>query len=303
MPRTFANICSTAKSPRAIWCNNGLTAAERDAVSGRFDEARRERLSASYIDPSNTVVRERLMELTAAEPGQLRATLAQPDLAGEPRLAYQPGTKSFDYRGDTQGAYEELGRQFGVEVAFDVDLHARPARFRATDVDFPTAARLLGSMTATFWRPLSPRLFFVTDDTPQKRRDYDASAVRTILLPASETPEEMTEILRVVRDVTGITRSQLDTNTRTLTLRSNPQALAVATDLLDDLEQANGELVLEIEILEVDRTSALNLGITPPETAQVFSLSSQQIQEAQQSFAGLVDVITQVFGQPSSLSV
>jgi hypothetical protein len=46
----------------------------------------------------------------------------------------------------------------------------------------------------------------------------------------------------------------------------------------------------------------MTLGVTPPDTAQVFSLSSQQIQEAQQSFAGLVDVITQVFGQPSALS-
>jgi Bacterial type II and III secretion system protein/FG-GAP-like repeat len=276
--------------------------AERDAISGRLDDARRELLAASYIDPSDTVVRERLSELIAAEPDRLAATIASPDLSSVPRLAFQPGTKNFDYRGDTQGAYEELGRQFGVEVAFDVDLRARQVRFRATDVDFLTAARLLGSMTATFWRPLSPHLFFVTDNTPQKRRDYDASAVRTILLPASETPEEMTEVLRVVRDVTGITRSQLDTQSHTLTLRASPQAIAIATDLLDNLEQPTGELILEIEILEIDRTSALNLGITPPQNATAYTLTPAQVQEAQQSLAGLVDVITQVFGQPSSLS-
>ena len=109
-------------------------------------------------------------------------------------------------------------------------------------------------------------------------------------------------MLRVVRDVTGITRSQLDTSTGTLTLRASPSVLAVATDLLDDLEQPTGEMILEIEVLEVDRTSALNMGITPPETSTIVSLNSQQIQEAQQSLQGLISVITQLFGQPSALS-
>jgi hypothetical protein len=276
--------------------------AERDAVSGRLDDARRELMAASYIDPTDSVVRDRLAELIAAEPDQIRATVASPDLASTPQLAYAAGAKSFDYRGDTKGAYEELGKQFGVEVAFDVDLRARQIRFQATDVDFRTAARLLGNQTATFWRPLSSRLFFVADNTPQKRRDYDISAVRTILLPASESPEEMTEALRVLRDVTGITRTQLDTNSHTIILRASPQSLAVATDLLDDLQKPVGELILEIEILEIDRTSALNLGVTPPTKSTIVMLTPQQVQEAQQSFAGLVDVITQLFGTPSSLS-
>ncbi len=122
------------------------------------------------------------------------------------------------------------------------------------------------------------------------------------LLPASETPEQMTETLRIVRDITGITRSNLDTNARTITLRASPQAIAVASGLIDDLQKPGGELILEMEVLEVDRDYARQLGITPPQTSQIFALSSQEIQEAQQSVQGLVDVITQVFGQPSSLS-
>jgi hypothetical protein len=279
-----------------------VDAAEKEAISGRLDVARRELLSASYLDPTNTVVRERLRELLAAEPGQIEQ-ITEPELGGEVHLEYQPGTRSFDYRGDTQGAYEEMARQFGVEAAFDVDLRSHVIRFQVQDVDFPTAARLLGDMTHTFWRPLAHRLFFVAEDTPQKRKDYSESLVRTILLPASQTPDQMTEISRLVRDIAGITRSELDTNSRTLTLRASPQAIAVATDMIEELEKPAGEMVLEIEILEVDRTYALQLGITPPQSAQVFSFSSQQIQEAQQSEEGLLDVIEQVFGASSLSSI
>jgi hypothetical protein len=272
-----------------------MDAAERDAISGRLDDARKQLLSASFLDPLSSTVRERLAQLAVAEAGQLPKTPVV-ELAGEPHLEYQTGNRNFDYRGDTEGAYEELGRQFGLEVAFDVDLHSRQIRFHYDDVDFPTAARLLGDMTGTFWRALTPRLFFVTENTPQKRKEYEASVVRTVLLPASETPEQMTEITRLVREVAGITRSELDPRARTLTLRASPQAVALATDLIDDLERPTGELILEIEILEVDRTNALNLGITPPQSAQVFTVSSQQIQQAAASEEGLIDVIEQVLG-------
>lgn len=270
-------------------------AAERDAISGKLDKARQELLSAIYLDPTNRVLRQRLGELIAAEPGQAHA-IAKSELGGPVQLEYQREKRSFDYRGDTQGAYQEVGRQFGVEAAFDGDLVSRQVHLQVSDVDFPTAMRLLGEMTGTFWRPLGKRLFFVAQNTPQKRKDYDVSVVRTILLPASETPDQMTEMLRLVREMAGISRSELDVSSRTLTLRASPQAMAVATDLIDNLEEPAGELVLEIEVLEVDKNYARQLGITPPETAQTFSVSSAQIQEAEASEAGLLDVLQQVFG-------
>jgi type II secretory pathway component GspD/PulD (secretin) len=272
-----------------------MDAAERDAISGRLDDALKELLSASYLDPLSPAVRQRLAQLANAEVAQLPKT-AVVELAGEPRLEYLTVHKNFDFRGDTQGAYQELGRQFGVEVAFDVDMHSRQIRFRADDVDFPTAARLLGDMTGTFWRPLSARLFFVTENTSQKRKDYEASVIRTVLLPASETTDQMTEITRLVREVAGITRASLDVPTRTLTMRASPQAVALAADLIDDLERPTGELILEVEILEVDRILARQLGITPPQTANLYLLSSQQIQEAESSEQGLINVIQQVLG-------
>lgn len=278
-----------------------VDAAERDADLGRFDQARQELLAARYLDPTNNVVKERFTELSAADIGQIRMK-PEPDLAGEVHLDYRPGVQSFDYRGDTQGAYEQLATRFGVEVAFDVDLRPRPMRLQLDAVDFPTAARLLGDITGTFWRPLTKHLFFVTDDTPQKRKDYDVSIVRTILLPGSETPDQMTETLRLVREIAGITRSELDPNSRTLTLRASPQAIAVASDLINQVEQPVGGMVLEIEILDVNRNYAQQLGITPPQTSEVVPLTSQEVTEAEQSLQGLVNVITQLFGTPSPLS-
>jgi type II secretory pathway component GspD/PulD (secretin) len=276
--------------------------AEREAVSGRLDEARKELLAARTLDPTNSVVRERYAELTALRPGPLEQIAPEADPSAPPVLQHLTGTRNFDVRGDTIAAYQNLARQFGVEVAFDVDLRARQVHFKMSDLDFATATRLLGQMTGTFWRPLTNHLFFVAEDTAQKRRDYGISIVRTVLLPASESPDQMTEISRLVRDVAGITRSDLDQRSGTLTLRASPQAMAIATAMLEDLEQPHGEMVLEIEILEVDRNYARLLGVSPPETGKIFSISKAEVLQALQSPSGLATVLQQIFGTPSSLS-
>jgi len=88
--------------------------------------------------------------------------------------------------------------------AFDVDMRSRTVRFHIDDLDFPTAMRILGEETGTFWRPLTKHLFLVAENTTQKRKDYALSVVRTVTLPASETPEQMTEIFRLVREIAEV---------------------------------------------------------------------------------------------------
>ena len=279
-----------------------MDAAERDAISGKFEDAERELGSALSLDPTNTVVSERLTEISSiASPAAPRIPAELP-ISGEVHLAYKEGKRNLDYRGDARGAYQEVARQFGVEVAFDEDLNSRPVRLRVDDVDFLQAMQILGDMTGSFWRPLTKSLFFVAADTPEKRRDYDVSVVRTIPLLASDTDDQMTAVVRVVRDIAGITRSNLDSSNHSITLRASPRAIAIASDLVDELETPLSELVLEIEVLEVDRNYAHTLGITPPQTAQAFSVNSQEVQEAQQSASGLLSVLEQIFGTPSALS-
>ncbi len=275
--------------------------AEKDAVSGRLAVARQELLDAGYLDPSDPVIRQRLLELTDLEPTKPQYTPVTGQLVGEIHIDHQPGTRNFDFRGDTQGLYAEIARQFGVQAAFEADLHSHQVRFQVNGVDFRTAMELAGDATGTFWSPLTKHLFFVADDTIEKRREYEPLLVRTILLPAAETPEEVTEVARLIREITGILRVDQDQAHATLTLRADARAMAVASDLIDNLEKPSGELIIEMEILEVDRAYAQQIGITPPQTAQVFPVNTGLL-GAGNSAAEIIAALEQIFGTPSSLS-
>lgn len=274
--------------------------AENEAAAGRLAVARQNLQIAQALDPSYPLVRQRLDEIDqmlAARPG-----MGKQRLSGLPQVKPRPGKRSFDYRGDTEGAYQEIALQFGLSATFDPQLPHRMIRFRVNNVDFRTAMRLLGEMTGTFWRPLGPRMFFVAANTPAKVRQYGPSVMRTVLLGASETPSEMEQTARVVRDIAEITRTHLDIATHMLTLRGTPEKVALASALVHEIEQPRGEILLQLDILEVNRNLARQIGITPPSSSTAYTISPTEIQQAQQSLQGLINVITEVFGQPSAIA-
>ena len=268
--------------------------AERAALAGRPDQATAELKSALEKDPGYSVARERLAQLAPLVEKHKQAAAGY--ATAPPRVQPQAGTRDFNFRGDTRGAYEEVANKFGLKVSFDGDMPSRPVRLRINGVDFSTAMQMLALQTDSFWRAMDAHSLFVAENTPQKRKDYAPQVTRTVPLSNATSVDRMTEITRLVREIAGITRTDLDTRSRTLTLRDTPENVAVAMALIAELEQAPAELMLEVELLELDRNKAQQLGISPPTTARVFTLSPQAITEALGSFEGLQRVIQRVFG-------
>src|SRR6202040_3776133 len=120
-------------------------------------------------------------------------------------------------------------------------------------------------------------------DTLEKRRQYGLQAEQTFPLPSSASPEDMTELLRMLREITGATRIDLDTSSHTITMRDARERLGLAAELIHQVDRARGELMLDIEMLEVDRNKAQQLGITPPSSAQAFLITPNDVRTLQQA--------------------
>ena len=285
---------------RFQWMQGIVDAAERQAVTGKVSEARALLQEALKIDPNYPVARERLAELSP-DPDPAEAKRG-PRLAGLPQLKPNPGTREFDVRGTIRNAYEELGRQFGVTIAFDGNLTDRALRFRVPPLDFDTALMVLSRQTRTLTRVVDEHTLFVADDNAQNQRQYAPEIEKDLPLPESVTNDDMNEAVRMVREMTGISRTQLNTASHTLTVRSTEQNVALAQALLRQIEQPHGELVLEIEILEIDKNKALQLGITPPTSTSVFTLTPSDIAQlkAAQNNGTLTSAIQSIF---SSLGI
>lgn len=276
-----------------------IDAAERAAVANQFERATEELGVVLAMDPTNSVVAERLGQIKNMEDQPVTQSAKQ--IEGLPRLEPQAGTRDLSLRGDTRTVYEQLGNLFGVKAVFDPDLSTRNVQLHLDKVDFKTAMSVLGAETATFWRPLSSAQFLVAADTPEKRRQYSLEAVQTFPLSAAFGPEDVTEALRIVRDITGSTHLDLDSRSRTITMRDTPERLALAGALIQQIERARGEVLLEIELLEVDRNTAQKLGVEPPSKAQLFFISPNLISQLTRAnnLSAIQTLLAAIFGGAS----
>jgi type II secretory pathway component GspD/PulD (secretin) len=291
-----ANIVARAAALRSKLVRVYVDAAERDALAGHFDQATEELAAALAIDPGNTIVAERLGQVKSMEEEQ--APKAASEISGLPRLKPQSGKRNLNLRGDTRTVYEQLANLFGVSASFDPDLTVRSVHLNLNDADFKTAISVLAAQTGTFWRPLNPLMMFVAADTTEKRRQYGLEAEQTFPLPAAVGPEDVTEVLRILREITGSTHIGLDSRSHTITMRDAPERLALAGALIQQIERARGDVMLEIELLEVDRNTAQKLGIEPPTNARLFSIPPNLISQLGQAtnLAAIQSLLAGIFG-------
>ncbi len=284
-----AAIVERGAALRSKLVRSHVEAAERSALASQMGPATEELAAALRIDPGNTIVAERLAQLKNMEdepPSQATTTIS-----GLPKLQPQPGKQSLNLRGDTKTVYEQLANLFGVKASFDPDLTARSTRLRVDQVDFFTAVSLLEAQTGTFWVPLNPTLMFVATDNAEKRRQYGLEAEQTFALSSAVSAEDATEMLRILREITGSALVGLDSASRTITMRDTPEKLALARELLQQVDKARGEVMLEIELLEVDRNKARQLGISTPASAQLIPLTSKELAKLKSSTT-LINLLT-----------
>lgn len=300
-------IVEHAAALRAKLVRAHVDAAENAAIHGDLRKATDELHTALKIDPGNTIVAEREAQMRAM--GEEEPLPAGPpeqyQLRGPPVLKPQTGKRDFDLRGDTRGAYEQVARAFGVAAAFDPDLVSRNVRLRIDGVDFETAMRVLGQQTTTFYRPLTADMIFVSADTIEKRKQYGLEVEQTFVLSAGVDSQDLTELLRALREITSATHIELDLKSRSITIRDSVEKVKLAGALIKQVEQAKSELMLEIELLEVDRNKAMNLGLVPPTKAQAFALSSSQVKSLEEAtdFANLLTLVQQIFAAQGITSV
>jgi Flp pilus assembly secretin CpaC len=272
--------------------------AEAAALDGNIDGATELLYRALQVDPGNTILAERLAQMKQIQPQYLpRGDEADYQVKGPAVLSPQPGKKSVNVRGDAKSAYQQVAGMFGVEVAFDPDLPSQNVRLGIDGVDFYTAMQLLGAESKSFYRVVNPKLIFVAADTLEKRKQYEEEVEHTFPVNFAVAPEDLTEMLRVIREVANVTRISMDTKTHSVTLRDTADKVGLAGLMIKELEQRRRDVMLEIELLEVDSTLARSLGITPPSTITAIPLSTSSLALLQTAtnLSNLLTLISQVF--------
>jgi type II secretory pathway component GspD/PulD (secretin) len=248
---------------------------------------------ALQFDSSNAFALQRLQEAASVKaPPSVRGIEVAED-SGELRLA-PPVTQpqSFHVRGDTRAVYQAIGNAFGVTPRFDESTPSRQMRFDLEDADFWTATRVAGIMSKTFWAPLSPREFLVVADNTQNRAQYERMGLRSFYISDVSAPQELTEIVNLLRTIFEIRYVTPQAATSTLVVRAPRPILDAATVFLESLDSSRPQVMLEFQVFEVSRSLVRSFGLNMPLQWQTFSVSAAALAALQQS--NVQDLINQL---------
>ncbi len=165
---------------------------------------------------------------------------------------------------DSKIVYDTIGKLAGINVLFDPDYTSRQINIQLKDVSLQDALQIVALESKTFWRPVTPNTIFVAADTPSKRKELEQNVVRTFYLSNLSQPTELQDLVNTIRTIVEVNRVQQLPTQGAIVARGTPDQIALVQKLIDDIDKARPEVVVEIAVLQVSKTKMRNLGITPP---------------------------------------
>lgn len=154
-------------------------------------------------------------------------------------------------------AFDFIVSSFGVNVIFDEAVKDVPVTLYAKDVTFEQALNLMLRTSQTFYKRIGRNTILIAPDTSDKRGQYEDHLIRTYHLK-SIGAKEMSNILK---SVLGIKKMIINEELNSLIVRDTSEMLELAEKLIETNDRKPAELILDVEILEVNRTKAEQLGL------------------------------------------
>ena len=254
-----------------------LTKGRKLLQSGDEQAALVEFLHAAEIDPGNEAaqqeiakVREKQGAVTpqgeiplAQEPGKQAAL----DSMGSPvqlkPISNEPLTLHMTE--DSKVIYQAVGRAAGINILFDPDYTSKRIQVDLNNVSLMDALRIVGTISNTFWRPVTGNTIFVAANTRTKHNDLEEQAVETFYLTNAWQQNDLNDVQTALRNVlAGNTKIYGVASQNAIVVRGTPDELLLAQKLVNDLDKARPEVVVDISVLEVSKNWERTLGIAWP---------------------------------------
>ena len=148
--------------------------------------------------------------------------------------------------------FDTIGKVAGINVLWDPEFNSPPRNINVdfTDSTLEQALDYVSTITKTYWKPLSPNTIFITNDNPNKRRDYEEMVVKTFYLSNIQTPQEIQEVVNAIRAVSELQRVVPYNSQNAIIVRGEADKVALAEKMIMDMDKAKAEVVVDILVME-----------------------------------------------------
>ncbi|TKB71482.1 MAG: general secretion pathway protein GspD [Nitrospira sp.] len=243
--------------------NQGLIRTAKDLI-GDHDpkEAQAQLARILSIDPNNLEAKQMLGRLSAhtAPPAPVKPKLRLKDdhIA---LLEFREAPLSM--------VFEALSRTSGINFVLDKDVKgdAKTSIF-VKDLQVESALDLVLAQHALEKKFLSDNTLLIYPETLEKRRRYEDQIVKSFHLTNAD-PKQAMNLVKVMLDTKVLF---VDDHAKLLVMRDTPEVVHMAEKLLASLDLGDSEVMMEVEVVEIQRTKLQELGIKYPTQVSLSAL-------------------------------
>lgn len=245
---------------------------------GELDGAAVEFQKAVLADPSSSIAEQELKR-TAEMIGERNHTSepeAPTDHNQQPLASMPPEIKpltrapiNLKMVNDAKIVFDTIGKFAGLTMVYDPDFPTRKINVDFNNITLEQALEITALESKAVIKPVTENTLFVYQDQPQKRRENEEEVIKTFYLSNVTQPQDITEIMTGLRQMFDLKRIQQVNSQNALIIRATPDQIMLVQKLLDDIDRAKPEVVVEVEVLQVNRERLRELGIQPGNQASV----------------------------------
>ena len=154
--------------------------------------------------------------------------------------------------------FEAIGKASGINFIFDDKVDAqKPLTIDIGNVTMEKALDVLMLQTKNFYKVIDEHTLLIAPDTRQKRQEYEDQVIRTFFLSNADTKT----IVTVLRSLLQSRQIAENSDLNSITIKDTPAKIAIAERIINANDKSKGEVIIDVELIEINRTLTKMLGI------------------------------------------
>jgi general secretion pathway protein D len=258
-----------------------LEKAKEFEAKDQLEAALGEYKLASEYDPSNRVATAKVAELDRTIRDRVEASRPKPPIvamreraraaSAEPMLnpaSRDPLNIHFNNT-PLKDILTFLSNYTGINITYDREVTDRLTTVNLDGLTLEQALNQIMTMNQLSYKVISDRSIFVFQDTTTKHAQYDEQVVRTFYLSHADATE-ITQTLSTIIRLPGISVQPAivpNKTANTITVRATSSVVGILEKIIEQNDKPRAEIVIDVEILEVDRSRTKNYGLNLSEYA------------------------------------
>ncbi len=250
-----------------------ISAAHQLEEKDQLDAALLEYRKAIEMDSTNRLAAARVAALERTIRDRIEATRPRPRIdtlreqarqGPPPLLGLRERLRNLNFNNSSvRDILSIIGSSAGIRITYDQAYQDKAYSIELEDVTVEEALQQIMSANQLFYKVINPKTIIVVNDRADKRQQYEEMVVRVFYIShadAQELSQTVTTIMRVPQmPVAPVIMPNKTANT--ITVRATSQVADIIERIIRSNDKPRAEVVIDVQILEVNRQRVKQYGL------------------------------------------